>query len=107
MNKRDDIEERRFDGRVITGAEDVMRAAERRKRAAQQRAHAAEQRDLADLDRHAARADRERSARERLRAFEDRGALAQDLADRGDRCEPDWLRSYAGLTQRAAALKHR
>jgi diguanylate cyclase (GGDEF)-like protein len=68
------------DGRPMTGAEIIIRAAEQRRRAGMQRARAAEQRRLAGEDRLAAARDREQGAQDRLQARADREALARQLA---------------------------
>lgn len=66
--------------RKVTGVEIVMRAADQRRSAAQHRAWAAKQRLLASIDRRGSARDREQSAWERQQAFDDREALARQLA---------------------------
>ncbi|HWI06904.1 MAG TPA: PP2C family protein-serine/threonine phosphatase [Solirubrobacteraceae bacterium] len=64
---------------ALTGADNLMRAAESRRRAAQQRADAAEHRMRAAEDRLMAERDREQAARERRRALVDREMLVSQL----------------------------
>ena len=71
---------RKGDGRAITGAEIVVRAAENRRVAAADRAAAAEARVRAAADREQAARDREQAARDRLQAQADRDALLHQLA---------------------------
>jgi diguanylate cyclase (GGDEF)-like protein len=68
------------DGRAVTGAEIVLRAAENRRRAAADRAAAAEGRARAAADREQAARDRDHAARDRQQAATDRDEFLHQLA---------------------------
>lgn len=85
------------DGRSVTGAEIVLRAAQNRRIAAADRAAAAEARARAAENREQAARDREQAARDRAGAQADREALLQQLAI----AETDQM---TGTRSRAAGL---
>jgi diguanylate cyclase (GGDEF)-like protein len=85
------------DGRLLTGVEIVLHAAEDRRRAAAYRAAATEARARAAADRQRAALDRELAAHDRLHAQADRDALVRQVA----LAETDAL---TGARTRAAGL---
>jgi diguanylate cyclase len=85
------------DGRAVTGAQILLRAAENRRHAAADRAAAGEGRARAAADREQATCDREQAARDRLEAQADRDVLVHQLAI----AETDAL---TGTRARAAGL---